>query len=159
MEKTTILIAGLLLTFILIAIFIHRKDSILSLDFNSKIRLLPFWVKIAGLAIAIFSLIIHWIDLFGSNMWFGYFWQFGFVFGLLLICLSKEKTEDEMLIQARLNSVFIAFFGGIIAHIILVLLDLLMGASIDSFNSLYLISFILFYYLINFQLSKRKLSK
>ena len=158
MEKTKIITTALILLFILIAILINKKDSN-SLDFKTKIRLLPFWVKIIGVLAATLSLSIHWINDFGNNILFENFWQFGFIIGLLLISLSKEKTEDEMLIQARLNSVFISFFGGIIAHIIFVLIDLLYGSTIDSFNSLYLISYILIMYLIIFQVSKRKLSR
>ena len=159
MEKTTIITIALLIIFVFIAISINKKDSKNSLDFKTKIRLLPFWVKVVGVLIAAISLTIHWINDFGNNILFNNYWQFGFIVGLLLISLSKEKTEDEMLIQTRLNSVFISFFGGIIAHIIFVLIDLLFGSSIDSFNSLYLISFILIMYLLNFYISKRKLSK
>lgn len=159
MEKTTIITISLLLTFILIALLLNKKDFKNSLDFKTKIRLFPFWVKFIGIAIATLSVTIHWINMYSRELSLALFWQFGLVIGLLLISLSKEKTEDEMLIQARLNSVFISFFGGIIAHVIFVLIDLLMGGTIDSFNSLYLTSFILMMYLINFQISKRKLSK
>lgn len=159
MEKTTIITTSLLLTFILIALLLNKKDFKNSLDFKTKIRLFPFWVKFIGIAIATLSITIHWINMYSRELLLAPFWQFGLAIGLLLVSLSKEKTEDEMLIQARLNSVFISFFGGIIAHVIYVLIDLLMGGTIDSFNSLYLTSFILMMYLINFQISKRKLSK
>ncbi len=159
MEKTTIITITLLLSFIIIAILINKKGSKTSLDFKSKIRLLPYWVKFLGIAVTLFSLTIRWIEDLGNKIILENFWQFGIAIGLLLICLSKEKTEDEMLIQVRLNSVFISFFSGILAHIIFVLIDLLMGNTIESFTSLYLISFMLIIYLIYFQISKRKLSK
>jgi len=158
MEKTKIITSALILLFILIAILIHKKDSN-SLDFKTKIRLFPFWVKFMGIAIVLASIIIRWINDFDISNMLETHWQFGSITGLLLICLSKDKIEDEMLIQTRLNAVFISFFGGIIAHIIFVLIDLLYGSTIDSFNSLYLITYILLLYIIIFQVSKRKLAK
>lgn len=59
----------------------------------------------------------------------------------------------------RLNSVFIAFFGGIIAHVFFVLVNLLCGEGVDLYNSLYTTSYILGLYILNFQMAKRKMLK
>ena len=104
------------------------------------------FVNFIGILLAICSITINWSNDFGLETNIRAFWQFGFAIGLLLICLSKEKTEHEMFMQIRLNSVFISFFGGIIAHIIFILLDKLAGGDFNSFNSLYLTNFIYVYH-------------
>ncbi len=60
-----------------------------------------------------------------------------------------------MTMSLRLNSVFISFFAGIMTHIFFVLIDLLYGGNINSFNSLYATNFILFLYVIIFHLTKK----
>ena len=143
MMNNTILTLIFLLAFILIALIINKRSNKKNLYLTLKVRLMPYWIKFFGLLIASLSIILNWLNEFKNIQLLEPFWHFGLIIGLLLICLSKEKTEDEMLVQLRLNSVFISFFGGIIAHVIFLLIDLLFGSSVDSFNSLYVISFIL----------------
>ena len=128
-------------------------------EINRKIKLLPFWMKYLGIVISISSIIIHWNNLTDKSTIINSFWQFGLIIGLLLICLSKEKNEDEMIMSLRLDSVFLSFFGGIIAHILFILIDLLYGGNTNSYSSLYITGYILIVYLANFYHAKRKMYK
>lgn len=98
--------------------------------------LLPHYYFKAGLWIMVLFLIMFGIDLagvapeinipmpyianeiFGKNAWFGILpsedmymeiWMLGIFISLLFIAMSKEKTEDEMIMQIRLKSVFSHF--------------------------------------------------
>ncbi|MCU4176876.1 hypothetical protein [Carboxylicivirga sp. N1Y90] len=159
MEKSTIITLSLLaiLTTIILLISTFKSDK--RFDIKRKVKLLPYWSKYIGVLLAISSLILRWNDSTTDSSSLGYFWQFGFIIGGLVISLSKEKHEDEMTMSLRLNSVFIAFFAGIIAHIFFVLLNLLSGGNIDENNSLYSTGYILFLYILNFQIAKRRLLK
>lgn len=155
MEESKIITFIIMLVIIVIALLISRVKSSKQYEIKKKIRLFPFWVKYLGVAISILSIIIHWSNISDERTVISSFWQFGFAIGLLIIGLSKEKHEDEMTMSLRLNSVFISFFAGIMTHIFFVLIDLLYGGNINSFNSLYATNFILFLYVIIFHLTKK----
>lgn len=159
MEKSNIITLAIMFVVILIAILISRFKTSKQFEIKRKIRLFPYWVKYLGIVISILSIIIHWSNLAEKSTVLSSFWQFGFAIGLLIIGLSKERNEDEMTMSIRLNSVFISFFTGIIVHIFFVLLELLYGGSVNSFNSLYATNFILFLYVINFHLTKKTMHK
>ncbi len=156
MEKPKIITLAIMFVIIMIIILSSKFKSNKQYEITRKIRLFPFWVKYLGIIISILSIIIHWSNLSDEPTVLSSFWQFGFAIGLLIIGLSKEKNEDEMTMSLRLNSVFISFFGGIIGHILFVLLELLFGGNIDSFNSLYLTNFVLILYVLNFYMTKKR---
>ena len=58
-------------------------------------------------------------EIIGENAWFGILpsedmymeiWMLGIFISLLFIAMSKEKTEDEMIMQIRLKSVFFSLW-------------------------------------------------
>jgi len=159
MEKPTIITLSLLAVIILITLLITNFKSDNRIDIKRKAKLLPFWSKYLGIIIAVLSLIIHWQQSSSTPTNLAYFWEFGFIIGGLIISLSKEKHEDEMTMSLRLNSVFLAFFGGIIAHVFFVLVNLLFGEDINANNSLQSVIYILGLYILNFQIAKRRLLK
>lgn len=157
MDKSKIITLLIMFVIIIIALSTSKFKSNKQYEIKKKIRLFPFWVKYIGIVISIFSVIIHWSNLTDEPTSLSTFWQFGFAIGLIILGLSKEKNEDEMTMSIRLNSVFISFFGGIIAHLFYVLLELLFGGNINSFNSLYATNYILLLYVIIFHLTKKRM--
>lgn len=155
MEKSKIFTLTIMLVIFVIALLTSKSKSSKEYEIIRKIRLFPFWIKYLGIVVSILSIIIHWSNLSDEPTVLSSFWQFGFAIGLLIISLSREKIEDEMTMSLRLNSVFISFFAGIITHMFFVLLELLNGGNINSFNSLYATNFILFFYVIKFHLTKK----
>jgi len=160
MEKTTLLTVFILAIILIIMIFTKKIDFSDNLNIKNKLKLLPFWLKFPGIAIALFSIIAHWTDIHGKNEIIQLFWQLGLTVGLLFISLSKERTEDEMIMQLRLNSAFFVLIVGIIVHVFIVLIDKLIGANdFQSYSSIYLINFLLLAYIFFFYSLKRKLRK
>lgn len=155
-EKLTLI--TLLGMFIFIAVFLKRKNENNKTDFNSMIRLLPFWLKLVGIVIIILALFIHWNDL-SEQTTLGALWQFILGLGLLFVCLTKEKKEDELVNQVRLNTFFIAFFLGIIIHISIMLVDKLINSDANEFNILYSTNYILIVYIFLFYGFKIRLQK
>lgn len=102
-----------------------------------KYFLLPHCYAKTGLCLMVLFLIMFGIDLagaapkikvpmpyivneiIGENAWFGILpsedmymeiWMLGIFISLLFIAMSKEKTEDEMIMQIRLKSVFFSLW-------------------------------------------------
>ena len=160
MEKATLIPFIILIALVLIVSLISKINFSNKLDIKAKIRLLPYWVKFMGIAIATLSVTINWINIYSRELLLAPFWQFGFSIGFLLICLSKEKNEDEMIMQIRLNTAFLSFFGGIILHLIILSINNLMGD--ENYISYAFISFsnvILLTYIFVFYSLKRKLKR
>lgn len=145
----------LLLIVLLIAILTSKLKTRKQYEINKVMRLFPHWAKYIGVVISLFSLTINWIYSKSPTV-ISSFWEFGLTIGLLIICLSKEKVEDEMTMSIRLNSVFISFFGGIMAHIIFVLIERLYG-NINPYNSLYVTNYILFLYIFYFHMKRKSI--
>lgn len=155
MERTKIMALALLLIVLLIAILTSKLKTRKQYEINKVMRLFPHWAKYIGVVISLFSLTINWIYSKSPTV-ISSFWEFGLTIGLLIICLSKEKVEDEMTMSIRLNSVFISFFGGIMAHIIFVLIERLYG-NINPYNSLYVTNYILFLYIFYFHMKRKSI--
>lgn len=155
-EKVALII--LLILFLFIGIFIHKRNITNKADFNSMIRLFPFWVKFIGIAIVIMSIFFHWNDLSEQTV-YGKIWQFCLGLGLLLICLTKERNEDELVMQIRLNMFFVAFFLGIIVHISFMIIEKLSSGDMSEFSTLYSTNYILIMYIFLFYSLKRKLKE
>lgn len=157
METTKIIALAIMLTITLIAVLTSRFKTKTQYEVSKIYRLFPFWIKYIGLVISILSILFHWSNLSDEPSVLASFWQFGLLVGFILICLSKERNEDEMTMSIRLNSIFSAFFMGIVAHAILLLLEILDGGDVDSFDSLYVPNFILLIYIVIFHLSKNRM--
>lgn len=158
MENSKLISITLMLVIALIALLTLKFRSGKQYEVRKIVRLFPFWVKYLGIAIAVVSTAIHWRNLSDETV-LSSFWQFGLIIGFLIICLSKERNEDEMMMSIRLNTIFVAFFAGIMAHLVFALMELLYGGSLDSFNSLYATGYILIVYMIGFQITKMGINK
>ncbi|MDX9930236.1 MAG: hypothetical protein RBS37_10335 [Bacteroidales bacterium] len=160
MENTKLISTTLLIVIALIALLTFRFRTGKQYEIRKLVRLFPFWVKYLGFAIAVISIAIHWRNLSDDTV-LSSFWQFGFTIGLLVIGLSKERNEDEMMMSLRLNSVFMAFFAGIMAHLIFSLMELIQEGNLDSLDPLYTntTGYILLVYIIGFHIAKMTVNK
>ena len=152
-----IIIYSIICAIILLAILINKPKSGKQYEISKKIRLLPFWIKYIGFGISIASIIMYWNT--NESTVIHSLWQFGIAFGLIIVSLSKERNEDEMTMSIRLNSIFLAFFVGVLAHFIFLLLGILQGGDFDSANSLYGTTYILLMYVFYFHITKRRMRK
>ncbi len=157
MEKTKIISIAIMFTIALIVVLTSKFKSSKQYEVSKIFRLFPFWIKYIGIVISILSILFHWSNLSDEPSVLGSFWQFGLLVGFLIICLSKERNEDEMTMSIRLNSIFISFFSGIVAHVFIVLLGIIDGGDVNSFNSLYVTNYILLMYVIIFHLTKKRM--
>lgn len=136
---------------------IKPKKDIRMLVIEDKIKLLPYWFKSIGIGVAILSLIVN----FSLDIWEisidRYYTILVLILGLILVSLSAEKFEDEMFKQIRTNSIFYAFFAGILAHFVLVFLNFWVGGSIEEHSSLHMTLWMLGIYLGTFHSSKNRL--
>lgn len=155
MEKTKIIALAILLVILVIATLTSKFKTRKQYEINKVIRLLPHWARYIGLTITLFSLIINWIYSKHPTA-ISSFWEFGLTIGLLIICLSKEKIEDEMTMSLRLNSAFSAFIGGIFFHITIVLIEKLYGNE-NPYNSIYVTNSILFVYVFYFHVKRKSI--
>ena len=155
MEQKTILLGITAVLFILIAAWIF-KDKSESYVFKS-LNLLPHWMKYVGLIWAILSVILPIIFDFmfeGKNI-------LGIQsanIGLLIICFSKDRVEDEMTNNLRLKSFYKSAILGFAFIMIMDFVELMLGG--ESFISSYgLVAFILSTYLFTFYAIKSKIRR
>ncbi|WP_426062340.1 hypothetical protein [Flavobacterium sp. DSP2-3-1] len=85
---------------------------------------LPNKFKIVGLVLFITSIlsIIAFESFFGNSKYYGLLdriAQTGLVLGLLIISISKEKMEDELMIKIRLQSYNYAVMGAVLLYLIM----------------------------------------
>ena len=85
---------------------------------------LPNKFKIVGLVLFITSIlsIIVFESFFGNSKYYGLLdriAQTGLVLGLLIISISKEKMEDELMIKIRLQSYNYAVMGAVLLYLIM----------------------------------------
>lgn len=157
MEINEIISPLVVLLIIGIFIVIKPKKDIRKLAVENKIKLLPYWFKFIGMIVAITGFVLNFIvDLNYPNIEREYM-IFTMVFGLLIYALSSEKSEDELLKQVRSNSIFSAFFMGILIHLFLVFLNHWLGDSIKEYSSIYLIGWMLGVYIGTFYSAKKRL--
>ncbi|MGZ2369370.1 hypothetical protein ACXR6G_06260 [Ancylomarina sp. YFZ004] len=152
------IISPLVILFIIgIFIVIKPKKDIRELAVENKIKLLPYWFKFIGIGIAILSQIVNFsIDIWEINIERDYT-VLVLILGLLLVALSSEKIEDELSRQIRTNSIFYAFFAGILAHFALVFINYWVGGAIKEHSSMHLTLWMLGIYLATFNSSKNRL--
>ncbi len=155
MEK--IILFSIMAVIIVIVLLVSNCKSNEPFEVKRYIRLLPFWAKNIGIIILILSILFNWSLIFYKQYNLNYVCEFSFAIGLLIIAFSAERHEDEMVMALRLNSAFIAFMGGIIAHLIYVLLNMILGGVDFEFNSLFVTNYILLIYILQFKFTKRKM--
>ncbi|WP_426090677.1 hypothetical protein [Flavobacterium sp. DSR3-2] len=85
---------------------------------------LPNKFKIVGLVLFITSIlsIILFESFFGNSKYYSLLdriAQTGLVLGLLIISISKEKMEDELMIKIRLQSYNYAVMGAVLLYLIM----------------------------------------
>jgi hypothetical protein len=75
---------------------------------------LPYKFKKIGLGIIILSLLTAIANKFGINHTeLGQTAKYGILLGLLVIAISKEKIEDELITKLRMQSYAFAFIAGV----------------------------------------------
>ena len=157
MEKTKIITIAIMAIIVLIVLLSNNFKMRKQYEVSKMLRLFPFWIKYLGMVISVTSILFHWITMPEESTVLHSLWEFGLIIGLILIGLSKERNEDEMTMSVRLNSIFISFFIGILAHLFLVLLEILAGGNVDTYNSLFVTTYMLIMYFIIFHVSRKRL--
>ncbi|WP_319511929.1 hypothetical protein [uncultured Draconibacterium sp.] len=153
METESILLGIAAALFILVAGWIF-KDKSESYVFKT-LNLLPRWMKYVGLIWVILSVILSIIFdfMFDVNNILGI--QSANI-GLLVICFSKDRVEDEMTNNLRLKSFYKSAILGFAFMMIMDFVELLLGG--ESFMSSYvLVAIILSMYLFTFYAIKSKI--
>ncbi|MCZ4694515.1 hypothetical protein DWB61_05625 [Ancylomarina euxinus] len=152
------IISPLVILFIIaIFIVIKPKKDIREPAVENKIKLLPYWFKYIGMIVAVIGFVLNFVvDINYPNIEREYL-IFTMVFGLLIFALSSEKSEDELLKQIRANSIFSAFFIGILIHLILLFLNHWIGGPIKEYSSIYVIGWMLGVYIGTFYSAKKRL--
>ena len=85
---------------------------------------IPNRFKKIGVGLAIFSFISLLINSFSINtLEFREIAKYGMLIGMLLISISKEKIEDELITKLRMQSYTFAFIIGVIYSLILPFID------------------------------------
>lgn len=78
----------------------------------------------------------------------------GLILGLLIIALSKEKVEDEMIMAIRLRGMAASFIGGVFFMFTMPFIDLLFKDPVQTMSAQQVVMFVLISYLISFPLQK-----
>lgn len=83
---------------------------------------LPHRFLMVGIAIAALSIIVMFIRAFameGDSEWLKVLLQKTLLVGMLIMSISKDKQEDEMLISLRAQSYVIAFVVGVVYALVM----------------------------------------
>lgn len=85
---------------------------------------LPNYFKKIGIGLVVISLISLFINAFSINASeFRSIAKYGMLIGMLLISISKETIEDELITRLRMQSYTLAFIAGVIFTLILPFMD------------------------------------
>lgn len=96
-----------------------------------------------------------------DNEWIKFGFRKGLLIGLLVIALSKEKTEDEMIVSLRAKSFRLAFILAVLYALIQPMVDVLVfnvlgkPISFGSFSYFQVLSFMLIIQIAFFEVLKR----
>ncbi len=94
---------------------------------------LPNYFKRIGFGVFILSFLALFINKFTFNdLDFRLISKYGMLVGLLLVSISKEKIEDELIIRLRMQSYTFAFVFGVIYALVLPLIVNVIGFLIPS---------------------------
>lgn len=87
---------------------------------------LPHRFKVIGIWLFILSIVALFINKFSVNdLEIRAIVKYGMLIGLLLISISKEKIEDELITKLRMQSYTLAFIMGVIFTLLLPFVDYL----------------------------------
>jgi hypothetical protein len=78
----------------------------------------------------------------------------GLILGLIIIALSKDKVEDEMLVAIRLQGMANSFIGGVVLVFISPFIDILFKDPVQTMPAQQVVMFMLFTYLISYSIQK-----
>ncbi len=124
---------------------------------RKKPVLLPRKFKIVGLVVILLSIVA--MVIFKTTMPHllkdgKVFLLNGLILGLLIIVLSKDKVEDEMLVAMRLRGMAASFIGGVVLVFISPFIDILLQEPVQTMPAQQVVMFMLFTYLISYYLEK-----
>ncbi len=123
-----------------------------------RINLLPYYYKKIGLITTVLSLVFLFILNFTDPYNLKDFTLLGISLGLSVICLSKERIEDEMIIALRMNTFFKSFYFSLFGVIIYALLNKLVGGQLSDFSIDFPLSIMSIVYLSAFHQQKKLLA-
>ena len=122
-----------------------------------KLKLLPRWFKFIGLAIAVGAAVGPWIFecllVDGKN----YLGAIYMIFGLSLICFSRDKTEDEMSNLIRLKSFYRSIGLGLAGFFFLSYLENNVSDGFERLSADTVVFIVLVTYLANYYITKSKI--
>ncbi len=99
---------------------------------------LPYHFKKIGIGIAIMSFILLLANKFAIEMeavrTFG---KYGMLIGMLLISISREKIEDELVTKLRMQSFAFAFIFGVMYALALPILDYALDYSFKDGEAIF----------------------
>ncbi len=138
--------------------------SIVACELKSMDRLktfqLPRGFKKVGLALLILSFVFLFLTTKGSD--YRFIAKSGMLIGLLLISISREKIEDELISKLRMQSYTFAFIAGVVYSVVLPFVDYFVDLVIKTkevnlkdtgdFSILWILLFVQVFY---FELLKR----
>ena len=76
---------------------------------------LPNWFKKIGIGLILISIVAFFVNKFSiENIDIKLISKYGILVGLLLISISKEKIEDELITSLRMQSYTFSFIAGVI---------------------------------------------
>lgn len=82
---------------------------------NMKKYQLPNWFKKIGIGIILISIVAFFMNKFSiEDIDIKLISKYGILVGLLLISISKEKIEDELITSLRMQSYTFSFIAGVI---------------------------------------------
>ena len=103
---------------------------------NKNLKLLPNKAKMIGIGLAIICLVLGVVmksTLFAETNLelYGLLVMSGLIAGLLIITLSKEKVEDEMINNLRAQAMQFAFIFAVVSTMIRPFMDVLFGDPVE----------------------------
>lgn len=103
-----------------------------SLEKLSKYQLPNVFRKIGYLIFGIFFIALFLGKFFIDGLEIGIVLKYGMLIGLLLVSISKEKIEDELVTKLRMQSYAFAFISGVFFSLVLPLVDYLFDIIFDN---------------------------
>ena len=122
-----------------------------------KLKLFPRWFKFLGLVIVICAVSLPWIFqqllVDGGN----HLGSIYIIFGLFLICFSRDKIEDEMSNIIRLKSFYRSFGAGVVGFYFLTYIENSVSDDFSQLSADTLLAVILGFYLVSYYVTKSKI--
>ena len=101
---------------------------------------LPHKFMTIGIAIAVISIITMFVRAFvleGDTEWLKELAKKGLLVGMLILSLSKDKEEDEMIMTLRSQSYAIAFVVGVVCALVMPYVELGVSNVVNSGGEVY----------------------